>query len=1216
MRRNLKCVAAWIFVALCWSLPVFATPAVDVVRIDLNPLIDEAAHARVQFAVNVPHPASSSAQGTWSRHGATSTWVYSTRVPTAISMSFHASSAVLPPSAVLTVSTQQANFKYVARDVTRRGLWGRPMPGDTLNFSLSVNSSEADRVQFHIDSLQAGYRSLGSGVPDHPHYQELRKLSAASTGCTENYSCHVTAANQAPANATVALIIGNLYECTGTLLNDTAGDGAPYVLTARHCQNGQLGGGNPDAAATVSVYWDAVTACGSDLGSIYNAGAITQYGATTVLEQQDIWLLHLDTPPAAVDAFYAGWDASGVAFSGGYTIHQAQGENKQYVAWNGTDLLEQIPGNTLNIVYDSTFWGVVNSTGNLGAGGSGSALFSPNNQVVGSASLAELTSGEGSVGVCPVSPPAIPTPNTVTALFTALSGVWTSTADRTSSTGSRTLKSVLDPNGTGQMTIAGLSTQLLSITASQSNANTGDIVTLSWNAPGAEICTAWGGATGDGWAGAQPASGSVQVTNAAGGTVNYSLACRTGGQIAAGTVAVNWNYVQPLTNLTGGTWVPMMLGATTAFNWDANVGPCVATGGNAGDGWAGVQPKTGSLSITVSQTGITQYTLTCGTGPRTATSSLYIDGVSPEITLTSTATQVAASSSFELMWFGNGIGGACTASGGSSTDGWALNNGHVVPNGSALLSEAVAGTYTYTLTCTGGGQSASANVTVVVIPGSTPVSLTALAPEQQVGSSNILNLLWTGTGGGCSIYYTSNSGELQAIVLTGVGSSGAASVSETTPGPVTYTLQCGPNPTATTTINWVTTPTPQLLSATSSSWVANVAYPISWNASSGPCVGSGGAPGDGWAGSKALTGTQSVAEPQQGTYLFTLVCGSGSSATTSQVAVAVRPPFIKIYATGPGSIDSPYLGGQISWQSTVGPCTYFDGTVPNSTGVSVPPTGSATPTTTTSGVYLFSLTCGSGANALYAATFAQVTVAVPATLTASVTNTPVEGPVILTWTSDGTYPCYATGGTGQAPWTGTLGGAGSGSLIVTSANPGPVNYGISCGNETASAVVTYVSVPATSSNAPTPTVSFSASAATQTAGQSISLLWNSKNADSCSASGGQPGDGWSGTLASSGSMSVSETSPGTVTYSITCSGAPPAADATTTVVIKSATDTTGTASSHGGGGALDLLLVLGLGLLLLVRVTALTAADASGSRMRIGPACRFYAHEPPAKFVH
>jgi hypothetical protein len=399
-------------------------PVVDTVRIDLNPLIDTAAQSPEQFAVNMAHAISSASQGKWSQRGSTSTWEYSARIPTAISMSFHAPGATLPPSAVLTVSTARTTSKYLARDISRSGLWGRPMPGDTLNFSLSVNSSEAGQVRLQIDSLQAGYRSMGGGVADHPHFQELRRqAAAASTGCTENYSCRATAANQGPGHATAALIIANLYQCTGTLLNDTRSDGTPYVLTARHCQNGQLGGGNPDAAATVSVYWDAVTPCGTGLGSIYDSGTISQTGATTVLEQQDIWLIQLDSPPAAGDAFYAGWDASGTAFAGGYTIHHALGENQQYVAWNGTDLLEQIPGTTLSIAYDSTFWGVVNSLGNLGAGASGSALFSPNNQVVGSASLAVLPAGANSSGVCPASPPPIPTAKSVTALFTSLSGV-------------------------------------------------------------------------------------------------------------------------------------------------------------------------------------------------------------------------------------------------------------------------------------------------------------------------------------------------------------------------------------------------------------------------------------------------------------------------------------------------------------------------------------------------------------------------------------------------------------------------------------------------------------------------------------------------------------------------------------------------------------------------------------------------------------------------
>jgi len=49
--------------------------------------------------------------------GALSTWVYSVRIPTAISLSFHAAGIVLPPSAVLTVSTARTTARYTARDV-------------------------------------------------------------------------------------------------------------------------------------------------------------------------------------------------------------------------------------------------------------------------------------------------------------------------------------------------------------------------------------------------------------------------------------------------------------------------------------------------------------------------------------------------------------------------------------------------------------------------------------------------------------------------------------------------------------------------------------------------------------------------------------------------------------------------------------------------------------------------------------------------------------------------------------------------------------------------------------------------------------------------------------------------------------------------------------------------------------------------------------------
>lgn len=253
-------------------------------------------------------------------HGDRATWRYTVRIPTAISMSFHADKVSLPSSAQLTV-TGISSFSYRARDVRKGAIWSRITPGPMLDFALTVAAVDRSRVVFDILTLQAGYRSLGPGVADHPLYKLLKARAAGSSNatCVQNYQCNISTANSAPAAATVGLVIENLYQCTGSLINDVPGDNAPYVLTARHCESGHLGGGNPSAADTVTVYWDAVSPCGQALGSLYDPGISTQTGATTIVEQQDAWLIRLDASPVVTDAQFVGVDASGGAVQGGYT---------------------------------------------------------------------------------------------------------------------------------------------------------------------------------------------------------------------------------------------------------------------------------------------------------------------------------------------------------------------------------------------------------------------------------------------------------------------------------------------------------------------------------------------------------------------------------------------------------------------------------------------------------------------------------------------------------------------------------------------------------------------------------------------------------------------------------------------------------------------------------------------------------------------------------
>ncbi len=427
----------------------------ETLQVELEPLIAAAAAHPTQFAVNIPHPVSVLTQGSWEHDAGRSRWHYTLRIPSAISLSLHAAHVRLPASANLTVSTSRATATYTAREIGRDGLWTRPLLGDVLSIDVALDTADAAELTLQIESWQAGYRALGGVAPDHPYYRRLHAQSQSGAGgCVENYACVSTPANEGAAAATLAVVVSNLYQCTGTLLNNTRNDKAPYVLTARHCQTGRLGGGDPDAAARLTVYWDAVTACGTTLGSIYDDTALSQTGATTLVEQQDAWLLRLDAAPVAGDAAYAGWDATGGSFVDGYSVTHALGNDKQYIGWYGQPVLQHLSGQQLQVGYQSTFWGLVNQLGSSGGGASGSALFNPDNRVVGSASLAVLPDGDGSAGLCPAATPAAPAANTVTAQYTALAAVWSSRSDTTSLTAEATLQSFLDPAGTGQLVLS------------------------------------------------------------------------------------------------------------------------------------------------------------------------------------------------------------------------------------------------------------------------------------------------------------------------------------------------------------------------------------------------------------------------------------------------------------------------------------------------------------------------------------------------------------------------------------------------------------------------------------------------------------------------------------------------------------------------------------------------------------------------------------------
>ena len=92
-----------------------------------------------------------------------------------------------------------------------------------------------------------------------------------------------------------------------------------------------------------------------------------------------------------------------------------------------------------------------------------------------------------------------------------------------------------------------------------------------------------------------------------------------------------------------------------------------------------------------------------------------------------------------------------------------------------------------------------------------------------------------------------------------------------------------------------------------------------------------------------------------------------------------------------------------------------------------------------------------------------------------------------------------------------------------------------------------------------PVLSLSSSNGSVQTGQSFNLSWTASNASSCSTSGGASGDGWTrASVASSGTASVSESSAGSYSYTLTCVNGP--------LSVKAIVKETVNASSGGGGG--------------------------------------------------
>ena len=247
-----------------------------------------------------------------------------------------------------------------------------PLDGDEVVVQYE-EPKDAESASVEIKSVNHGFLKLA------PQFQtsEDCEMEAAwdTVHLDQRQSC-------------VQLIINGEILCSGNMINNTRGDGTPYIITAGHCFLADNSDNTIDTTKTHStvVFFnhEAPSASWIISGNLQTSVS----GATTAAyrKNRDMMLIKLNSlPPVDYRPFYAGWNRESSITGPVYAFHHPQGDNKKI----STD--EATPSASSN-TFDNMFlkdghWRVYRWDDGITEGGSsGCGLFDSNGLIVGNLS--------------------------------------------------------------------------------------------------------------------------------------------------------------------------------------------------------------------------------------------------------------------------------------------------------------------------------------------------------------------------------------------------------------------------------------------------------------------------------------------------------------------------------------------------------------------------------------------------------------------------------------------------------------------------------------------------------------------------------------------------------------------------------------------------------------------------------------------------------------
>ena len=298
-----------------------------------------------------------------------------------------------------------------------------PVSGDEITVQYEIPEEYLQNKQFRIISVNHDYIGiLKSG--------DRRPLGKTAGTCNIDINCDDWDSWNEVKNSVCRMIVNGKEVCSGVLVNNTAENQKPYILSAAHCYDKWS---YPDVTVYTFNYESPFCAAldGDPSNSVTGATMKAQS------DSLDFALVELSlVPPPKFRPYYAGWNRKTSVPASTVSIHHPQGDIKKLAFDNNPPVISSF-GEPNNINKDYIINGFLRINkwegGTTEAGSSGGPLFDPDKNVIGT-----LTGGEATCK------------NSIYDYFERFSNAWNYKSDTT-----KQLKHWLDPLNTGLEVLKG-----------------------------------------------------------------------------------------------------------------------------------------------------------------------------------------------------------------------------------------------------------------------------------------------------------------------------------------------------------------------------------------------------------------------------------------------------------------------------------------------------------------------------------------------------------------------------------------------------------------------------------------------------------------------------------------------------------------------------------------------------------------------------------------